>query len=315
MPPRPQIPNQPAGMPTWYSPSGPPPSEGWTPQSPGTSGRPRFVNTANGPMTLPSDWSEDDANAWVKSYDQHIATLTQAWQQSSGLQRKQIEAQIEDARKGRENAMEIARLQAETSRYGIDQQTKVAMDRLKEDQRQFDARQGMDRAKVATEYLSSPDRFVQASNFLDLSSHVLNGTYRGASPTPQPKTMADFDALTAGGNPGRQVGLPAGGGAQGRTTEGPGSGTDARVKAMKAVLDAAPPSDEPGLDNNAYAVLDAAKAIYGMNLTPRQQAAIGSDKEYQQMLGSAGRRLGHNTEAWWQRQQRSLPGQGRANAA
>jgi hypothetical protein len=295
-----------------------------------SSGRSRFHATKGGPVTLPSDWPEEDAQAWVASYDQYIGTLTQAWQASSGLQRRQIEAQIADAKEGRKNALEIARMQDQTSRYGIDVGSQDRMKALLENQRQFNAthaldlqrfgldekKLGLDRAQTATEYLSTPDRFVQASDFMDLSGRVLAGqpgAGTGSGIAPQAKTMADFDALTGGGNPGRQVGTPQAGAAP--TTATGGAGADARVKALRGIIEAAPPSDEPGLDNNAYHVLNAAKEIYAMNLTPGQQAALKADDQSFKMLGSAGKRLGYSPESWWERQQRSLPGQTSVRAA
>ncbi len=253
--PQPLLPNQPPGMPDWYSPSGFAPTYGSPVGSASPSGgtRPRFYATANGPVTLPSDWTDEDARQWVQGYDQYIAKLTQQWEQSSGLQRKQIESQIEDAKKARENAMEIARLQDRTSRYGTDVGSRDRMAALMQEDQHFQAthgldmqRLGLDRAKTATDYLSTPDRFVQANDFLDLSGRVL--------------------------------------------------------------------ANQGGAGNNAYHVMNAAKAIYSMNLNPQQQASINSSPEYKSILGSAGRRQGRNPDEWWQTQQQSLPGQGAANS-
>ena len=305
----------------WFTPL--PNSQGnlGRPGDPGMSGstRPRFYATDNGPVTVPSDWSEDDARQWVSGYNQYIARLTEQWRESSGLQRRQIESQIEDAKKGRENAMAIANLQAETSRYGVDQNRQQQMAELSERQRQFDANHdlnwaqvGLQRAQTATDYLSTPDRFVQAGEFLNRSSRILSGqpgAGAGAGLSPRAKTSEGFAALEGyGGNGDRQIDAGA--------AAGPGAGSDARVKVLKALVEAAPPSDEPGLDRNSYAVLNAARAIYDMgNLTPKQQAAIGSDKEYQQMLGSGLRRSGVNADAWWQRQQQTRPGQSNVRRA
>lgn len=326
-------PNAPATG-SWFTPSAAPSqSELGQPGDPRLSAssgsRPRFYSTQGGPVTLPGDWSDEDAQAWVKSYDQYIGTLTQAWQQSSGLQRKQIESQIADAKKGRDVQMKIAQLQAKTSRYGTDQQTETELARLKENARQFDATHGLEmqklgltRAQTATDYLSTPDRYVQAADFLNLSGRVLagqEGSAPGSGATPQAKTMADFDALTAGGNPGRQVDPVAAAAGYTNGGAGPtaatGTGADARVKALRGIIDAAPPSDEPGLDNNAYHVLNAAKAIYSMNLTPQQQASLRSDDQSLKVFNSAGSRLGENPDAWWQRQQATLPGQRSVRAA
>ena len=105
MPPRPMLPYQPAGMPDIMNLNT---SSMPTSASSSGAGRSRFVVTKGGPVTLPGDMSDADAAQWVQAYDAYIGTLTQAWQESSGLQRKQIEAQIEDA-KGLNNIDAIAR--------------------------------------------------------------------------------------------------------------------------------------------------------------------------------------------------------------
>jgi hypothetical protein len=331
MPPLPLSPNQPSGLPDWYSPSGPPSWEATSrASSSSASGGNRLRITAGqyGPVVLPSEYSDEDAQAYITAYDQYIGRLDQMWQQSSGLQRKQIEAQISDAQKARENEMTLGRLQADTSRYGVDERRKTEIDQLLENRRQFDAshalemeklgidreRLGLDRAKTATDFLSSPDRFAQGAAFLDLSGRVLAdqpgaGTY-GRDVTPRPNTMADFSVLESGGDPyaNRGSAMPGSG-------AGASSGADARVKALKAAIDAAPPSSGPGMTGNDYAVMNVARSLYSMNLNPQQQAAIGSSKEYQSILGSEGRALGRNPEDWWQRQQQSLPGQGSARLA
>ena len=79
----------------------------------------RFAVSQNGPLFLPGDLTDDEAKQAVEAYDAYIARLTQTWQESSSLQRKQIEAQIEDAKKARENALAIAQMQDATSRYGL----------------------------------------------------------------------------------------------------------------------------------------------------------------------------------------------------
>lgn len=357
-----------AGSPYGSSPGGASPGMPVTTQGAASpsSGRPRFYDTANGPVTLPADWPEEDARKWVAGYDKYIATQTQAWQQASGIQKRQIEAQIEDAKRGREVQMEIADLQAKTSRYGVDEQSKTAMRSLQEEARQYDLTHGVEmeklgiehqrfgleqakfgedtrrfdlnfgedtrrynqdfglkqqdlglrRAQTATDYLSAgADRYSQASDFLNLSGRVLAGqpgVGTGSGMAPQPKTMADFDALQGGGIPGRQINTPQ---AAAGAAAGGGAGSDDRIKAIKALVQAAPPSDEPGMDHNGYQVLQAAKAIYSMNLTPAQQASINGNKQYKAMLGSAGSRLGQNPDAWWQQQRRGLPGMGSARAA
>lgn len=285
-----------------------------------TRGRPRFAMTSNGPVLIPTDWSDEDAATYVHAWDQQIATIKQAMQEASGFQRLQLQSQLEDAEKGRQNALRIARLNNETSRYGTDVQRRTAMAQLKENARQFDLRHGLDvqqlgldRAKTATEYLATPDRWAQAGNYLALSGRVLAGqpgagSY-GTSVAPRPNTEQDFAVLQSGGNP------YAGRGDAAAAAGGTGAGADARTKALKAVISGYTPSNGVGLDANDYAVLNATRAIMGMNLTPQQQATIRSDPEYRAILGSNMRNLGQNPDSWWTRQQQSLPGQGRVGAA
>lgn len=323
MPPLPLLPNQPAGIPDWHPTSGHGPSSAAASSS---SGRPRFATSQYGPVMLPGDWSDEEARQYIAAYDEYIAKLERMWSASEGLQRRQFEAQIKDAQQARANEIRIAQLNAETSRYGTDARRQTEVEQLQENRRQFDLshgvemerlgidrqRLGLDRAKVATDYLSTPDRFIQAGDFLNLSGRVLAGQQGpapyGTTGDPQMKTMGDFAVLEAGGNPGRQVN-PAQAAAVG------GSGADARIKAINGILQAVPPSSGDGLDSNDFAVLSAARAIMSTNLTPQQQASISSSKQYQQMLGSAGRRLGHNPDEWWSQQQRSRPGQGSTRLA
>lgn len=300
------------------------PTPGWfNPSSGGTfaGGRPRVTPGGN-IIALPDDTSEQDTQDIIAAYDRAIDKNTEAWAAATGLERRQIEAKIEDMQKGREVQMQIARLQAQTSKYGVDAQSKIALDRLKEEARQYDQTHALDlmrfgldvqklgvqRAQTATDYLSTADRYVQASDFLNLSGQVLAnqpGSNAGSGAVPQAKTMADYAALEGGARvaPGRQVDASAGAGL------GSSSGADARVKALRAVIDASPPSPDQGLDPNAYHVLNAARAIYSMDLNPMQQAQIRGNKQYGQILASAGRRLGYNPADWDERQAKNLPGQ------
>lgn len=309
--PHPQYPNQPAGVPDLY-PGNPVYGSsvyagGYRPSSSAPSGRNyRYVMTDNGPLFLPPDLTDEEASQVVAGINKQIATLTEAWQQSSGLQRKQIEAQIEDLKAQRQQRV----------------------DDLRERQRQFDLthqldqqrlgletqRVGLDRARTATDYLATPDRWAQAGNYLALSGRVLAGqpgagTY-GSAVKPTPNTMSDFAVLASGGNPssGRGSAADAAGAAG-------GSGGDARQKALKAVLGGYTPSNGVGLDENDFAVLNASRAIMNMNLTPQQQASINSNPEYKAILGSNMRNLGQNPDAWFASQRQTLPGQQSARLA
>jgi hypothetical protein len=201
---------------------------------------PRWVNTASGPVILPNDFSEEDAQKWAESYDAAIATNQQALQQTAGLERRQIEAKIEDLKAGRENAMKIAQLQAETTRYGYDQSRQSEIDRLKENQRQFDQthaldlqkfgldtqrfgleqqRFGLDTARAYTDYAKTPDMRWSANDFdqaigrvgLGLQPQTIASRY-AAGDRPQPKTWEDFSVLANYGPNGSGTGIMAPGG-------------------------------------------------------------------------------------------------------
>lgn len=274
-------------------------------------GRDYSPTSASGSFNYDASGREilSDSDKW----DRYMATIARAMQASAGWEREKLRQQYEDAARARDNARELEQIRDKTQRYGIDVASRDRKRQLEQEQRQFEAnhglelqRLGLQRAQTATDYLSTPDRFVQAGDFLDLSGRVISGGgYAAPSGTPQMKTMSDYASLEGGGNPGHQVG----------SSQVGGNPNDPRVKALKTLIDAAPPSSEPGLDHNGWAVLNAAKSIYSMNLSPQQQALIRGNKQYQQMLGSAGRRLGYNADDWWQQQQQSLPGQGAGNAA
>lgn len=292
---------------------------------------------------FPSNYSPDDIQRTIAGYDRYIATQQQAWQQASGLQRKQIEAQIENAKQALANAKQIAQLQAETSRYGVDQQRQTALDQLKENQRQFDVNHdvelrklGLDYANTATQYLSTPDRYIEGATYLNLAGRVFAGqpgsTPGNAIGTPTPKTEQDFANLAAGGTGQYDSRLPqTGGGAAGggfvnngamspadvasRAAGAGGAGADTRIKALKSVIDAAPPSPDPGLNGNDQAVLAAARALYSTNLNPGQFQALKSNPTAYGINQSAGRRLGYDVNTWEADQRKNQLGFGSSRAA
>lgn len=167
-----------------------------------------------------------------EEWREYIGHLQLFLKESSGLQRKQIEAQISNAKEGLKNQMAIARLQSETSRYGVDAQRETALAQLQENQRQFDLTHGLEMQKFGlnyamaeTEFLSSPDRYAQGADFRAAASRILGpGTGPGAAaasgPRPygadtdfQAKTPADFAVLAGKYNGGAAPpgGAPAGG--------------------------------------------------------------------------------------------------------
>lgn len=287
-----------------------------------TSGRPRYMWTQQaGPVRMPDDMSDADAAEMIRRYDDQIAKIQQTINSANDFERHVAEVKLDDLIKARENAMKIAQLQADTSRYGYDVGRQNALDQLKENARQYDLRHGLDvqqlgldRADKVSEWMARDDRWAQAGNFIDMSGRVLAGqpgagTY-GRAVQGRPNTEADFAVLESGGNP-----YAARGSAQTAATAGGGAGTDARVAALKKVIDASPPSAGSGHDANDFAVMQAAKAIYSMNLTPQQQASINSSPQYKNILSSEIQGTGNNAAEWWKRQQSSLPGQGSVRLA
>lgn len=295
---------------------------GWTPTGSVTSTDPRGILPSDAPIpSVQATDSDQDVQRW----DQYLSQVQALLVASSGYQRMALERQYEDAKKGRQNALRIAQLQAETSRYGVDRNREVELARLKENARQFDQNHGLeqqklglDYAKTATEYLATPDRHFRAANYINMGSRVLAGQ-PGVAPyggTPTPKTDQDFAILTRGGNPYAST-PPAAGypdSPMAAAASG-GAGADARIKMLKTLADAAPPSSGSGYDANDFAALRVAQAIYGMNLTPKQQATLAADPALQAMHQDAGRNLGYDVDSWEARQKRSLPGQGSVRAA
>lgn len=276
----------------------------------------------------PSTPAAGPQNISAQQYDEYIRALTEFWAASSGFERRKLEEQIREAQLARQNAMELAKLQAETSRYGVNMQRQTAIEQLKEEARQFDAshgvelqKLGLDRAKTATEYLSTPDRYFQAGDFMDMSARALGGQGGprpyGATGPVRAKTEADFAVLSGYGGSqatGMQTnvgggGTPRGGGsAVADAPNGGGAATDPRTQVIANMVKAVPPSTGPGMDNNDFAVLQAAQALYSTNLRPGTYEKMRPGQ--QAMMESAGRRLGIHTPDWKANYERGRVGQG-----
>jgi hypothetical protein len=350
--------------------------------------------------------ASDYDNYSPEQYDQLIANLGAAFQESSGFERQKLAAQIKDAGAARQNAMSIAKLQASTSikvaqigaqtqRYGIDVGRQNILDQLKENARQFDAnhaldmeRFGLDKqkhaetirefdvntgleqekiglqraglnldfAKTATDYLSSPDRYFQAGDYLNMASRAMNGlgnqpygtwgTSGDTQVAPTPKTQADFAALAgydlsgtsgapAAGTPAAAApapapaaapaadGTPAPAAAPAATPgaampQVPGAvpanatANDPRLKALQAMFNAVPPSGDYGLNDDDWAVLNAAKSL----MAARRPGTWERMRPGQQALTvSAGRRLGADPNDVIANLQSANLGQGSVRAA
>lgn len=342
---------------SWFTPTG-----GWTPpvslqgspygsqpytptQAPTTPPQPVSAQPASqrggypaNPSINPSQATED-----ARRWDAYLQQLQESLQASAGWARTQLESQVRDAQEARQNAWKIAELSAQTSRYGVDKNTEVALAQLTQRQREFDQNHGLEMQRFglekekfgedtrrfglqfgleqqkhnlnyagqAAQYLSTPDRYFQAADFMNMGSRYLAGQ-PGAAPygstgSPTPKTEQDFAILQQGGNP------SAGGGGAAQAAAAGGSGGDQRVKALTGLLKAMPPSETDGLDPNDYAVLNAAKALYSTNLRPGTLESMRPGQRA--IFKSAGQRLGYDVNDWEANYRRSAPGMGRASAA
>ncbi len=173
----------------------------------------------------------------AEQYDQEISHLSQLLQASSGFERTKLNAQIKDASAARDNAMAIAKLQsgtslkiaklgAETQRYGIDIGRQNILDQLKENARQFDATHALDMEKLGiareevglqyadtyAKYASTPDQFFQRADFESAANRAATGLgvtpYGTDQPPAQAKNFGDFAALASWGQ-GAASGQPA----------------------------------------------------------------------------------------------------------
>lgn len=266
---------------------------------PGTGMSGGWIETPYGPMPI---------EQWLKRQDAYIATITEAYAASAGFEREKLASQIKDARLARNNAMEIAKLQAKTSRYGTDQQTAVQLAQLEQNQRQFEAnhglelaRFGLDYAKAETDYLSTPDRFAQGMDFRQAAGRALQGLAPqpyGTDTAFTPKTADDF-AVLAGGAPGGATGGAA--------------SSDPRVKALTTLFKELPPSASPGMDDNDFAVMQAAQALMSTNLQPGTLQKFRPDQRA--ILGSFVKRSGRSVNDFISDYNRYAPGQGSTRGA
>ena len=282
----------------------------------------RFAVSQNGPLFLPGDLTDDEAKQAVEAYDAYIARLTQAWQESSGLQRKQIEAQIDDAKKARENALAIAQMQDATSRYGTDTSRDLRLAELKQNQRQFDAshaldmqRYGLDVAKAYTEYSRTPDMMFARNDFMNAMGRTGQGLHPQnvmSQGTPQAKGWQDFAALAGYTTPTVQAGRSQGGGGS-MAPQGPtGGGTDQRQKAVQEIMKAMPPSDGDGYDGQDWEALNAIRSLYAAR-RPGEVERLG--KPRRQIAQAGLQRMGYDPALVESDRQRSLPGQRSVRAA
>ncbi len=360
MPPLPLAPNQPTGTPDWYTimgngdqstaymgaagapqgyfgaPYQQPQSQQGTPGVPGNPGAgSRVVWGQTGPIYFPANTSQDDIDAYLSKQDEYIGQLNELMQGSTGLERDKLKAQIDDAQKNRDASYKTAQLVAQTSRYGTDQQRQTALDQLNENARQFNANHGLemqklglDYANTATQYLSTPDKYFQGQNYINMAGRALGrqapqyGTNLGGQPTP--KTMGDFAVLAGYPQPSTAATSGASGGSATPTGNGmtttnstgtPAIQQDPRVNAITGLIKALPPSEEMGYNPNDYAVLNAVHSLYssGNRLAPGTLKTMSPENKAITESGIA--RLGGDAKSWEGQLAFQDPGNRAASAA
>lgn len=278
-----------------------------------------------------------------EQWDQAIAIYQQMLQAQAGgatpFEREQLKAKIDDAVAGRQNALKIAQLQADNQRYGYDQSRQTAIDRLKEDARQFDARHALDvrnadvsEAQLIATQRSQPNRLFQTMD-LEQALGRIRGGFK-ATTMPMTDQVAAINGLStdytqnpylanptltgtggAASAPGPVTNAAAPPAAPSTATAG--GGTDPRLSAANAVLKALPPSATEGLDPTGVAALNAVYHLYAAPLQPgtlqslssTQKAALQSGAERVQQY------TGKNYDDLMQEYYRSAPGFGSVRAA
>lgn len=254
-----------------------------------------------------------------EQWQAYIDTLKQAYQASSGFERLKLQAQIDDAEKGRQNSLQIAQLQADNSRYGANLQRQTTLDQLRENARQFEANHALDmqkfglsvgeltgvyngqptlaarnaqlqEAQLIAQQRSQPNRLFQT---MDLEQAL--GSLRAGRPaTSLARTgVAAIDGLSTDytGNPYLTGGTSQAAGAAPAGGSGQGPAPDPRIKAIRAVVDALPPSATDGLDPAGVAALNAAFHIYSAPQTIKPGSLETLDPLQRATLQSAGDRL------------------------
>lgn len=264
------------------------------------------------PSALPNVLAEQGmSDATIRYYMELLQTNAEALKQASGWEKIKLQAQREDALKALENAKAIAQIQADTSRYGTDQTRQQQMAELQEKQRQFDASHGLAYADAYAKYASTPDMMWALNDFKGAVGAASNGGYQtpiAGRTAPHAKTYEDFAALTGYGQ-----GMARGGGGGGANgAGGSAAGTDDRLKAMRAVAQAIPPSETSGHDDQDWAALNAIKQLYFAG-RPGSVERLGAERRKIAQAGIA--RLGYDPRLVEEEYRRGLPGQGSARSA
>lgn len=261
--------------------------------------------------------------AQIEAYLESLNTQQQAYIEANGQVNRRLDAQIQDAKDALAQSKELAYLSDRTQRYGYDVASRDRMIALQENMRQFDANHGLEYAKAASDYLSSPDRFAQATDFIDMAGRAEQGLGPrpyGTDTSFKAKTPEDFAVLAnygqsyGSGDP-SQYSTSGGGNGGGSDSGGSGKGqdTDPRVKVLHTMMKHMPPSEQEGLTSNDYKVAQMAQMLYSTNLKPGVWQKVRRDQKA--ILGSYVKRSGRSWDSYQDQQTRQGIGQGNSNRA
>jgi hypothetical protein len=206
MPPLPQYPNQPTGSPDIrpypYGGGGYDASAGYA----GQYGQPGYGQGQGYGYGQGVDYVTPEQ--WAAAIQQAKDFLKYQAGGATPFEREQAYAKWQDAEKGYRNSLKIAQLQADTSRYGYDQQRQSQIDQLKQNDRQFAANHQLDvrkadisEAQLIAEQRSQPNRLFQTMDLEQALGSIRAGNH--ATTMAMPTGVAAFDGLSTDyrGNP------------------------------------------------------------------------------------------------------------------
>jgi hypothetical protein len=259
----------------WFTPTG------MTPQSPS------YVSTGAQPKTVQQIMQEQSEayDIWMQSA---LGRNTMAAEESAtAYSRKVSDDALARAWQALNQRAEELRLQGRRDEADIllkQGAARLAEKRFEWEQRTQQQDYGLRRADAIARYSSTPDQMFLRSDLMSALGQAERGQGPqpyGANGRPRMKTSADYDAI-AGPSGSLAQGNGYGMSAQtGAVTDGGGS--DPRIKAARSVIDAIPPSDDVGTDDNDTAALMAIENIFRAKrpdlirkMRPGQREAFGA---------------------------------------
>lgn len=119
-----------------------------------------------------------------QEWNHYLEVLKKYYEQTSGQAQNELAAKIQEAEKARANAIEIAKIQQQTSQYGVNTQNATRLIELQQNQQQFTANLGFQQQQAGAQNA--------------LAAGQLTGTYQGA-PTLAAQQQAFQQALAGAG--------------------------------------------------------------------------------------------------------------------